>query len=309
VRLLNPVSDVKLALIYKQTAGEGVSRRELTDQLERSGHHVLRALDVDADLSRLLSPDVDLVVAAGGDGTIAVAAKALAHSGVPLAVLPRGTANNIARSVGAQGAIPELIESWPHAEPWRCDLGVIRGPQGHSLFVEGVGAGLIAEGIFAALQRSGPAHPDASAQVVEDLRHYRDALTVLKPRRFDLTADGLDLSGDYLLVEILNMPCVGPNIVLASGVSPFDGFLSVVIAKEEHRDALLNYFEQRVTGQEARAALPFTHARSIELRGASVVHVDDEVQQLKPATSAVFGIEPAAVQILGSLHGRHGELS
>lgn len=305
VRVLNPVRAVKIALIYKQTAGEGLSKKELTDQLERSGHQVLRAADAGADLSRLLSPDVDLVVAAGGDGTIAEAARALAHSDVPMAILPRGTANNIAKSFGVQGAIPELIESWTHAVPSACDLGVMRNAQHQSLFVEGIGVGLIAEGISAALQGNETAHPDASAQVIEDLRHYRDALAELRPVRFELIADGHDLSGDYILVEVLNMPCVGPNIVLSSEVSPFDGLLSVVTAREEHQDALLTYFEERLAGLESRVRLPYMHARSVEVRGAGVVHLDDEIRRLTQMTSIALQIEPAAVQVL-SIQGRQG---
>jgi hypothetical protein len=175
---------------------------------------------------------------------------------------------------------------------------VVRSAERESSFVEGTGVGFIAEGMLAALQRSGTAHPDTSAQVMADLYHYRDTLMALQPRRFDIGVDGLDLSGDYILVEVLNMPCVGPNIVLASDVGPFDGFLSVVIAGEEQRSALLSYFEERLAGHEAGAPLLSTRARSVELRGASVAHIDDEIQHVNAATAVFFGIDRAAVHVL-----------
>ena len=53
-------------------------------------------------LAREAAPDIDIVVAAGGDGTINAVANglALAARDVPLAVLPFGTANVLAREIG-----------------------------------------------------------------------------------------------------------------------------------------------------------------------------------------------------------------
>ena len=63
--------------------------------------------------------DLDLVVAAGGDGTVATAAGIAARTSTALAILPLGTANNIATSLGVQRAGPRarfvVVDSSPHA--------------------------------------------------------------------------------------------------------------------------------------------------------------------------------------------------
>ena len=52
----------------------------------------------------------DAVIVAGGDGTVGKVAKRLAGTDVPLVVLPTGTANNIARSLGI-GVDPHAVSS------------------------------------------------------------------------------------------------------------------------------------------------------------------------------------------------------
>ncbi|WP_431074363.1 diacylglycerol/lipid kinase family protein [Microbacterium phyllosphaerae] len=50
--------------------------------------------------AQALARDVDVVLVAGGDGTVRAVSEAIANSGVPLAILPSGTGNLLARNVG-----------------------------------------------------------------------------------------------------------------------------------------------------------------------------------------------------------------
>jgi len=50
-------------------------------------------------VSGALSAHAEIVIAAGGDGTVSEVASALRHTGVPLAILPCGTANLLARNL------------------------------------------------------------------------------------------------------------------------------------------------------------------------------------------------------------------
>ena len=63
----------------------------------------------DKDFKAALGENWDLVLVAGGDGTVAKVARCLvdrdiAHR-IPIAILPVGTANNIARSLGIEGEV------------------------------------------------------------------------------------------------------------------------------------------------------------------------------------------------------------
>jgi diacylglycerol kinase family enzyme len=59
---------------------------------------------------------------------------------VPVAVLPTGTANNIARSLGLlKRPFEELVDGWREARRVRLDVGIASGPWGQRYFVEGLG--------------------------------------------------------------------------------------------------------------------------------------------------------------------------
>jgi diacylglycerol kinase (ATP) len=88
---------------------------------------------------KALKKKIDLVLVAGGDGSVSkVACRLVAMSSkVPLAVLPLGTANNFARSLGFCLSAKELIEQLNDGRCDTFDVGLARGPWGKRYFFEG----------------------------------------------------------------------------------------------------------------------------------------------------------------------------
>ena len=72
---------------------------------------------------RAVAAGTGLVFAAGGDGTVRACAQALAGSGVPLAIVPLGTANLTARALGVPGRADRAIEAGFGGRDRRIDLG------------------------------------------------------------------------------------------------------------------------------------------------------------------------------------------
>ena len=104
---------------------------QLTALLERVGVTVAQSLLV-SDLDRSLPLGAlwhdrayDLVIAAGGDGTIGSVATQLAGSGVPLAILPMGTANDVARSLHMPMDVEEACVAIAGAVPMDIDIGQV----------------------------------------------------------------------------------------------------------------------------------------------------------------------------------------
>jgi YegS/Rv2252/BmrU family lipid kinase len=93
---------------------------------------------------KAVADKVDLVIAAGGDGTVNEIACGLALSAVPLAVLPCGTANVLAKEIRLPNRILEAVDAIPRLKPMRIALG--KG--GDRYFVMMAGVGIDAEIIY-----------------------------------------------------------------------------------------------------------------------------------------------------------------
>lgn len=67
----------------------------------------------------------DAAIAAGGDGTIGAVASHLAGSGLPLGILPLGTSNDVARSLGVPLDLAKACEVIAHGVPTKVDMGQV----------------------------------------------------------------------------------------------------------------------------------------------------------------------------------------
>ncbi|MGH7580506.1 MAG: diacylglycerol/lipid kinase family protein [Gemmatimonadales bacterium] len=256
-----------VTLVVNRSAGGGDhSRRDLRRRLEAEGHRVEMGPRRGKRLRRALRRPADLVVVAGGDGTVGRVIKELAGRRTPLAILPLGTANNIATSLGIQGTPEELMARWRDARPMHVDVGRVRGPWGEVPFVESVGVGLLARLMSPAVEAAIADVDDARAKMTRLVRSMR-----LRPWRVKL--DDQDRSGEYLLIEAMNIRCAGPNFCLATRSQPAGGRLQVVFAGERDR-ALI----RALVGREAEipASLPPRAGRRLTIWcKRQDLHVDD----------------------------------
>jgi YegS/Rv2252/BmrU family lipid kinase len=76
---------------------------------------------------RAVAAGASLVFAAGGDGTVRACAQALARTGVPLAIVPLGTANLTARALGLPARAGQAIEAGFGGWDRRIDLAQVNG--------------------------------------------------------------------------------------------------------------------------------------------------------------------------------------
>jgi YegS/Rv2252/BmrU family lipid kinase len=80
-----------------------------------------------SDIIRQHGNQVELVIVGGGDGTLNAAIAGLVDTQLPLGILPLGTANDLARTLGISNALPEACEVIKSGKLLPVDLGCVNG--------------------------------------------------------------------------------------------------------------------------------------------------------------------------------------
>ncbi|HEX7053841.1 MAG TPA: diacylglycerol kinase family protein [Burkholderiales bacterium] len=273
---------MRVTLIHNP--GAGAQAREdlerLLGLLRGEGHEVRYCSCADEGWAAALDEPADLVAVAGGDGTVTRVAKRMRDAGRPMAILPSGTANNVARALGmAELPLEDLVRGWKDARRVKLDLGVATGPWGERLFVEGIGAGLFA---CAVPQVDGSGTVDgidrADARVAYALQLLREELPRCAPVAVRATLDGKPLSGSYVMFEALNLPYIGPNLHLAPDCTPGDGLLDVVLVGEPERERLYENLKSWQADKPRLAVLPTHRGRRLVIEWDGFpLHIDDTI--------------------------------
>jgi diacylglycerol kinase (ATP) len=275
-------------LIYNQNAGTigraGVD--ELTDRLRQAGYKpVYKATSSEDDLTEALADANGLVVVAGGDGTVRAVATRVIGRDVALSILPMGTANNIARTLGIEGDPLELIAGLARPITHYFDVGHMRAPWGDDYFLEAMGFGLYAD-VLAAYR------PEEGKSVVRGISTFAQTLTDYQSRPACLWVDGRELVAQFVIVETLNTTAFGPRLKVAPAADPNDGLFDLVCIREENREGLIRYMGGLLT--ETLVELPSVeHIRGRHLQwewDGFPVHVDGEV---RPSAGQPDDQEPA----------------
>ena len=300
---------MRVTAIYNPEAGsQTVTRRRLASLLERAGYDATCVSAKGKRWKDALEDPGDLVVVSGGDGTTAKVAKRLAGRGVPLAILPAGTANNIARSLGLDAPLDKLIARWTEAVLTPIDLGLARGPWGEELFIEAWGLGVFPRMLerAAALEKM----PAAERAALGTPRHGIDLMIDLvmssTPTHWTVSLDGEDRSGEYIMLEAMNIRYIGGAMELAPTADATDGALDVIAVREDERRPFVEYLRAIHLGSVPNREFT-TPASRVEVHGAKVLaHIDDEpwpaadgdkAMELEAGTMTIE-VQPGGIEVL-----------
>jgi diacylglycerol kinase family enzyme len=299
--------------MHNPKAGRGKhAKTDLIGALANAGHHVIYQSTKKSDYKKALKKPTDLVLAAGGDGTIGKVGRELMDTGIPLSVLPLGTANNLARSLGFIASPEEIIAGLEGGKKRAFDVGVARWPWGKRYFFESAGGGLLADYLRDAKDK--PKKTKKLSKEQEMRRHVwllRRMLHDYSARKWKLEIDDEDISDDYILWEAMNIRSIGPVLYLASQAATKDGRLDFVCAREDDRSILMEYLDARLAGAKVKFPLPLRRFRTLKIVWKnSMLHFDDKVwprkkQKAKSPSDIEITVKPSALVILQPAHAKH----
>ena len=252
-------------LIFNPTSG-----RQNKSGLARRLAARLKALGAEAELTATRGPgDATLLAAAaadagmsfvavmGGDGSIREAGEALTEREVPLLILPFGTSNVLARSLGIPLNPEKAADLILEGTVRRMDGATANG----RWFFFMCGAGVDAE-MMAAI--SLPAK-----KLLGRASFYPTVTRLLFTYRFpllDVTADGERLEAGYVAVS--NVSHYAGNYVLIPGADPFDGDLGLVAFAARSWMELLPHYPHLMRGSLlGRQGITHKAVRKVRIEG------------------------------------------
>ena len=239
----------RLTLIHNDNAGNARhSREELVVLLEGAGYAVTYLRYKRDDWQKALDRPAELVVAAGGDGTVAKVAAQARPGGPPLAILPLGTANNLAKALGFDRPLEELVMGWSAQRTRPFHLIEATGPWGRSRLAEGIG--------FAAVEQAIEDLPE-TVEAEAACRLMADAVIRTPPEHLELRLGGETIEQGFALLEVSTVPLIGPNLRLAAAADPTQGKFAVVFVGDDpdEREALARWIAAPPDGTPAPVAI------------------------------------------------------
>lgn len=241
-------------------------------------------------LARAAAERADLVVAIGGDGTVADVATGILGRGVPLGIVPAGSTNIIARELRIPGrptAAARLLfgrHRIAQLDVGRCD--------GRS-FLHMAGAGLDSR-LF---QRTDP----ALKRRLGWLAYLPAGVAALRlpPSRFEIVADGHPITAISPLVLVANgASVISPLLRLHPEIRHDDGWLDLLIFDATTPRQVAATIALIAAGSLHRSSqLRWLRARRVELDAHPKLQIelDGDVVATTPAT---ITISPGALQVI-----------
>ncbi|HEX2086686.1 MAG TPA: diacylglycerol kinase family protein [Solirubrobacteraceae bacterium] len=277
-----------LALVANARSGARDRVADVVAALRAAGAEV-RVVDVEEAERLDRAAGAARVVVAGGDGSVGCAAALAARTGVPLAVVPTGTANDFARFLGLPLDVEEAarLAAGPPARTRTLELARAAGRRP---FVNAASAGL---SVLAA-RNARPLKPRLG-RLAYAAGALRAGLTG-RPLRLTVRCDGRTaFTGAAWQVVVAATGAFGGGSG-TGGVDPHDHRLDVAIVEAGSRAALARRaWAMRNRRLVDDRGVHHVRGRVVEVAGARTFNVDGEVLRLDPARFEVVGSFAAVV--------------
>ncbi|WP_162339526.1 diacylglycerol/lipid kinase family protein [Cyclobacterium salsum] len=264
-------------LIYNETAGDGSqSIASIVKRLKDHGANVLAFNKKSVDLSNFLMIKCDFLLIAGGDGTVQEVLKKIIQNPVPFAILPLGNANNMAESLNLDDYLGKIVRNWKNKKTTPLSIGYLEQEGKTHYFFESVGWGLFADTLARIKKEKKRWNESPDDKVAFGLKKLKDSINDLKSSHYQIEVDGMDYSGEYVWIEVMNTPFMGPNLHLAPNADPEDQYLDVILIKKAEKEKIERFIEHQKQTDHYRFDLALK-AREVLINFDGSMHVDDEL--------------------------------
>ncbi|TMK85086.1 MAG: diacylglycerol kinase family lipid kinase [Actinobacteria bacterium] len=289
-----------VVVLANPSAGRGKAGRRIGrigDQLQRAGvDHEIRVSTSGEDLERRAREAADegakVVAVLGGDGSVGLAANGLLGTGAALAVLPSGTADDFAASIGVrklETAIRAIADAnIVQIDVARVDAGATRR---HYVAIAGCGFDSEVNEAANAMRVNLGATGTYVAALVKTLSRF-------SPAGFRIELDDEVIEGPHMLVIVGNSISYGGGMKVTPDASIVDGWLDVCLLREMSKGAFIRAFPKVFRGTHvSHPAVRMARATRVRIEADRRVMVYADGERVGPAP-AVFEILPGALPVI-----------
>lgn len=267
--LINPISGGK-----SKKGFEKIARKFLDKEKFDAHFKVTERVNHASELTKqAIAEEVDLIVAVGGDGTINEIAKELLNTAIPLAIVPEGSGNGLARYLNISSDVSQAIAKINAYQIVTIDSGLING---RAFFnVAGMGFDALISNRFAENMTRGP---------IGYLKIVLQEISRYKPQQYKINIDGQLLQREAFMISLANSPQYGNNAYIAPGASAHDGLLDVCIIKQFpliQFPVMIYHLFSRTAHQSDYVEIIKGKHITIERSAEGPVHLDGEPLLLK----------------------------
>ena len=256
-----------LALLVKPTLWESRRAKAVLEVLQTSGAAVLQGsnsveLSIELAALQVIYPDLTLV-ACGGDGTFHLALNSLPDLQIPIAVLPMGTGNDLARYLGIK-KLKLGIAALRNGAPVKMDMGTIELTDGSIIRFAGIAScGFDAQVNERANTYRGP------AGTLKYLFALAVELVKLNSRELMVSTNGGEhQAGRFTLIAVGNTSSYGGGLRMCPTADAFDQHFEVTFVDKVTRRLLVRVLPKVFWGGHTKhRQVTQSAAQKIEIGG------------------------------------------
>ena len=291
----------RILVVWNPAAGlpttlRGATLDDLRDTLESHGIHADIARpgsedEAHAVVRRAVAEGVEVVVAAGGDGTVHLVAEDILGTQTALGILPLGRVMNVARALGIERDIDSAAEVLVSGEIRAIDTGEATPGDGRVVtFFEAGSVGLNAA-IFREVTHADEGDPVSILRTIWVAFRYR-------PARMTVELDGDRISSRALMVAVSNGPYLGLGMTVAPSARLDDGRFDVRVFRHYSKLDLLRHLASIAFGRRQYTPHVSTY-RSAEVRISSVHPLPARADGVDLGSTPVsFRTRPASLRVV-----------
>jgi YegS/Rv2252/BmrU family lipid kinase len=281
-----------LLLLNPGARKAGGGKVEIAVALRERGLNVIpQRLDDPDGIARIVARrvgSIDRVIVGGGDGTLGAATGPLLDARLPLGILPLGTANNLARTLGIPDDLDAACDIAAGTERRRIDVGEVNG----HCFLTAASFGL-SVAITETLSREAKRRWGTLAYVLAAARAVRNA----HPVRAHIRWDGGELHTRTVQVVVGNGRYYGSALRVAEDAAIDDHLLDLYSIEVQHWWRLLTLGPDLKRGSHGRRrAVRTARARAFEITTSSPCAIDVD-GELVTRTPASFSVQADALEV------------